>query len=162
MHSVLHFKSQQTIPHNNSACPPQPVYDHPTTTKRPNSTTHCRYMGTRNVLFVYEQQAGYTACARGATTDAYPCYPTEQHEVPKYMLPFHASFFKSTAFSVFRAAGDSMETLRPVGGRACESKTLFVLLQEFADVTRCHLCKAAAVCIATCFVLVSCFTVLCF
>ena len=59
------------------------------------------YMGVRSALFVYEEQASFTLCQRGDnTTGSYPCYPTAQAELPKYMLPFESSYFQQTAFSI--------------------------------------------------------------
>ena len=97
------------------------------------------YLGLRSALFVYEQQAGYTLCQRGDnTTGAYPCYPTTQAELPKYMLPFESTYFQQTAFSISGGGVSYPENYTDAVIAAMPNSSVGVIFDDFAF-DECHL-----------------------
>eukprot|EP01050_Picozoa_sp_SAG11_P047320 SAG11_NODE_24719_length_369_cov_0.759259_1_plen_110_part_01 len=96
-------------------------------------------MGLRSALFVYEEQAGYTLCQRGdAATGSYPCYPTAQEELPKYMLPFQSRYFQQTAFSVSGGGVHYPENWTDAVIAAMPNSSVGVLYDDFVF-DDCHL-----------------------
>ena len=97
------------------------------------------YMGLRSALFVYEEQASYTLCQRGDnTTGSYPCYPTAQAELPKYMLPFESSYFQQTAFSISGGGVNYPENYTDAVIAAMPNSSVGVINDDFAF-DECHL-----------------------
>ena len=97
------------------------------------------YMGLRSALFVYEEQASYTLCQRGDnTTGSYPCYPTTQAELPKYMLPFESSYFQQTAFSISGGGVSYPDNYTDAVIAAMPSTSVGVIYDDFAF-DECHL-----------------------
>ena len=122
-------------------------FTHAPFTDAPPGTYHSRitpteaaiYMGVRSALFVYEQQAAYTLCHRGdLSTGSYPCYPTTQAELPKYMLPFASTYFRQTAFSVSGGGVSYPENYTDAVIAAMPSSSVGVLFDDFAF-DDCHL-----------------------
>ena len=97
------------------------------------------YMGLRSALFVYEEQASYTLCRRGDnTTGSYPCYPTTQAELPKYMLPFESAYFQQTAFSISGGGVSYPGNYTDAVIAAMPNSSVGVIYDDFAF-DECHL-----------------------